>query len=177
MPSIGHAIVGLGAARAYATGRDVPWRTTATFVALATLPDLDVILRRLDAHLTDAGLHRGASHSLLASAAVALAVAALGGQGRSRLAMLLAAAATAASHPLLDLFTGGGAGVMLLWPWSEARLLAPVQLLPAAPIGPRLLSARGLAVGARELLLFSPLVAWLAWTWIRGRARLWQHPG
>lgn len=167
MPSVGHAILGLAAARAYAPSREVPWRTAATFLALALFPDLDVLLLRLHAHLGDAGLHRGASHALLVSAALGLAAAALGGQGRSRWAMLWAAVLTAASHPLADLFTGGGAGVMLAWPWSEARFLAPLRLLPAAPMGPRLLSARGLGVAARELLLFSPLLAWLAWARLR----------
>lgn len=176
MPSVGHAILGLAAARAYAPAREVPWRTSATFLALALFPDLDVLLLRLPAHLGDAGLHRGASHALLVSALLALSAAALGGQGRSRRAMFVAAALTAASHPLADLFTGGGAGVMLGWPWSEARFLAPLRLVPAAPMGHRLLSARGLSVAARELLLFSPLLAWLAWTRLRRPALAAARP-
>jgi inner membrane protein len=170
VPSIGHAIVGLAAARAYAPGPRLPRRTAATFTALAVLPDVDFLFRALAPHAGAAWLHRGASHSLAVAVLAGLLVAALGGRGRPRAAMALAAAATAASHGLLDTLTHGGPSVMLLWPWSTARLGAPFRLMPAAPLGLRLLSPGGLAVMGRELLVFSPLLAWLAWRWARGRA-------
>ena len=61
---------------------------------------------------------------------------------------------------------------MLLWPLSSARWLAPVSLVAAAPMGLRLASGAGLAVVGRELLLFSPLLAYALWPrrWLlRGR--------
>jgi inner membrane protein len=164
MPSIGHAIVGLAAGRWYAPVGHPRLAATVTFVALGTFEDLDVLARRLGAPAGSAWLHRGALHSLAVAAAAGVVVAlAVGGQGRSRWAMAVAGALVAASHGLLDTLTGGGAGVMLLWPWNPARLLAPWTWLPAAPMGLRFASARGMAVALRELVLFGPLLLLACW--------------
>lgn len=159
MPSLGHVAVGLAAGRLHA-GPDGPrLAPTAAFTLLAVLPDLDVLARWLGAARGSPWLHRGALHSLaLAVAAGALAALLLGGLGRSRLRMLVTAVAVAASHGLLDAFTRGGAGPMLLWPFSTERLLAPWANVPAAPMGLRFLGARGVEIALREALLFAPLI-------------------
>jgi inner membrane protein len=164
MPSLGHVAVGLAAGRFHAEGGGRRLAATALFTVLATFPDLDVLARRLGAGRGSPWLHRGALHSL-ALAACAGVVAALlaGGLGRSRLRTALTGAAAAASHGLLDTLTGGGAGVMLLWPFDRARLLAPWTLLPAAPFGLRLLSHHGLEVLATEAILFLPLLVFALW--------------
>jgi inner membrane protein len=164
MPSLGHVVVGLAAGRLHA-GRARPrLAPTLLFTALAAFPDLDVLARRLGAEAGSSWLHRGALHSLLAAAVAGLASALLpGGLGRSRARLAVTAVLVAASHGLLDAFTGGGGGVMFLWPLSAERFLAPWHVLPAAPMGLRFLSARGGAVALRELLLFAPLVLYALW--------------
>jgi inner membrane protein len=44
-------------------------------------------------------------------------------------------AACACTHPLLDAFTDGGAGVMLLFPFTDARLFFPWRPIHVSPIG------------------------------------------
>jgi inner membrane protein len=160
---VGHLAVGLAAGRRYAAGGPSRRAASAIFVALAMFPDADVAARCLGAGPGSAWLHRGALHSLAAAAAVGVAAALLtGGLGRRRWTLALAGAAVAASHGLLDTLTGGSAGVMLLWPFSSARW-SSLPLLPAAPIGFRLASARGAHVVVRELLWFAPLLAYALW--------------
>lgn len=169
VPSVGHLVVGLAAARAYAPDARARPAATAAFVALSMFPDLDVAARALGAPAGSAWLHRGALHSLAVASAAGVAVALVaGGLGRSRRAMAVAGALVAATHGLLDTLTGGGAGVMLLWPASTARLAA-WHLVPASPIGLRLASARGVAVAVRELVLLAPLVLYALWP-LRARA-------
>ncbi|MBK9517176.1 MAG: metal-dependent hydrolase [Anaeromyxobacter sp.] len=164
MPSIGHVVVGLAAGRWYARAGGSRAAASAVFVALSTFQDLDFLARRLGAPAGSAWLHRGAIHALATAALAGLAAAALvGGQGRSRAAMALAGALVAASHGLLDTLTGGGAGVMLAWPLTADRFLAPWTWMPAAPMGLRLLSSRGASVALRELVLFGPLLLYVAW--------------
>lgn len=57
-----------------------------------------------------------------------------------------------ASHGVLDVFTDGGMGEVLLWPWSNERFLAPVRMIGAASLSiSRFLSARGASVLLSEL--------------------------
>lgn len=163
MPSIGHAVVGLAASRWWTRAGGSRPAASAAFVALATFQDLDVLARRLGAPPGSAWLHRGALHSLAVAGLAGALVGLLARPGRPRLALAALGALVAASHGVLDTLTGGGAGVMLLWPASEARLLAPWTWLPAAPLGLGILSSRGAAVAARELVIFAPLLAYLAW--------------
>jgi len=164
MASLGHVAVGLAAGRLHA-GESGPRAASALlFVLLATFPDADVLARCLGAGPGSPWLHRGALHSLLVAAVVGVAAGALlGGLGRSRLRLALAAAAVAASHCLLDALTDGGRGVALLWPWSAERIFAAVRPIPVAPIGLRVASGWGLRVLAWELLIFSPFVFYGLW--------------
>lgn len=165
MPSAGHVIVGLAAARLQAGAGPLRPRDTAALVALAVLPDADFVARALGAAPGSPWLHRGATHSLafgLAAASTAVALGWLGEPGRRRRALLVGALA-AVSHPVLDAFTWGGAGIMFLWPLDTARHLAPFHLLEASPMGRGLLSVAGGAFLAWEALLFSPLLLWALW--------------
>ncbi|HET9555415.1 MAG TPA: metal-dependent hydrolase [Anaeromyxobacteraceae bacterium] len=164
MPSIGHVVVGLAAGKLHAGAERPRLGPTLYFTALATFPDADVLARTLGAQAGSPWLHRGALHSLLAAAVVALGSALLlDGLGRSVSRLAATALVVAASHGALDAFTGGGGGVMFLWPWSTERFLAPWHLVPAAPMGAHLLSIRGAAVMLRELALLSPLVLYAVW--------------
>lgn len=164
MPSLGHVVVGLAGGRLHA-GPDRPRLAPAlVLTAVSLAPDLDVLARGLGAVRGSPWLHRGATHSLLAALTLGVAVAMVaGGLGRSRLRTAVTASLVAASHGVLDAFTGGGAGVMFLWPMSVARALAPWHALPAAPMGLRFLSARGLDVLLLEAMWFSPLLAYALW--------------
>ena len=173
MPSVGHVIVGLAVARLHAGPAPLRPAPAAALVALAMAPDVDFLARGLVA-AGSPWLHRGALHSLpvclLAAAAVALAWPRDPPGGRRRL--FLAGALAAASHPLLDAVTWGGAGVMFLWPIDQARYLAPLHLLSAAPMGLGLLSPHGLSLLRLEALVFSPLLAYALWPRRRDPHRL-----
>src|SRR5581483_6971382 len=143
MASVGHVAVGLFAAR----GR---LRALAGWSAVALAADLDVIGFRFGVPYAAPFGHRGATHSIAAALLLALIVAGVTRRARPGLIAL----AVALSHPLLDMLTDGGLGVALFWPLSNARYFAPWRPIPVAPIGARLLSARGLHVMLVELALF-----------------------
>jgi hypothetical protein len=64
--------------------------------------------------------------------------------------------------------------VEFFWPLDTQRYFLPWQFIPVAPIGGRMLSARGLHVVPFEAVLFLP--AWLYAFWPRGRAAGKQGP-
>ncbi len=161
MPSFGHVAVGLAAGRLQS--RDgLRLRSTLVLTALATFPDLDVFALWLGGRHVH-WLHRGASHSLVVAALAALVGAFLLDRGRGFAVAFLIAFATAASHGLLDTVTYGGSGVMLLWPFSAHRFVAPWHPIQASPMGLSLFSPHGLGLMAREALLFSPLLVYALW--------------
>ena len=166
MASIGHVAVGISLGR-YEAGASSFRRLALSmgfFSALALLPDADVIAFVFRIPYSAPWGHRGATHSLAFAALVALAVA-----GLARLARLpvwrmgLLAFLAVGSHGLLDALTDGGLGAALLWPYSDARLFAPVRPLPVAPIGAGMFSPRGLYVVAVELVAFLPCWAFALW--------------
>lgn len=172
MASIGHVAVGMALGRYEAKGASVPRLAAAMALLslLALLPDADVVAFWLGIPYAAPWGHRGASHSVVFAAGVALAVAAVARAlrapaGRWGTLTFLAVA----SHGLLDSLTNGGLGAALLWPFSHERFFAPVRPLPVSPIGSRMLSSRGLYVVVVELFAFIPLWAYALWP--RGRAR------
>jgi inner membrane protein len=57
-----------------------------------------------------------------------------------------------ASHGVLDTFTTGGKGIALLWPFTEHRYFAPIQVIHVAPLSvSRFFSPRGITVMLSEL--------------------------
>jgi inner membrane protein len=171
VPSVGHLIVGLAAARLHAGDEPLRPRDAAALVALALLPDADFAARALGAAAGSPWLHRGATHSVALGLAAASAFVALGwlGEPGRRWRALLCGALAAVSHPVLDAFTWGGAGLMLWWPLDTTRHLAPFHLLEASPMGRGLLTATGGRFLAWEATLFSPLLLWA----LRPRRKPW----
>jgi inner membrane protein len=167
MASIGHVVVGMAAARFSREGRPTTWTpfgAAVLWAGLSLLPDADVIGFRLGVHYEDPWGHRGATHSLIFAAGVA--VLALVVAKAARLPALRTALLTlvvVSSHCLLDTLTDGGLGCALLWPFSEERFFAPWTPLPVAPIGGAYLSGEGVRVAAVELIAFSPLLAYALW--------------
>jgi inner membrane protein len=166
MASFGHVAVGMALGRLGA-GEAPPRRLAASMLlmsGLALLPDADVVAFVLRIPYEAPWGHRGASHSLLFAALVALAVAALTRASRGPVLKVgLLAFVAVGSHGLLDAMTTGGLGAALLWPFTPTRYFLPLRPIPVAPIGPGMLSARGLYVVGVELLLFLPFWAYALW--------------
>lgn len=164
MASFGHVAVGLAAGALVAGGPGGSRRSLALacagFVALSLLPDLDVIAFRFGVPYEAPLGHRGASHAL----SVAVAIGGLVALWRPKVGLV--AGLVVASHGLLDALTDGGRGVALLWPLSDERFFAPWRPIPVAPLGRRMLSARGIEVVLAEVLIFAPL-------WIAAIVRVW----
>lgn len=112
-------------------------RLVALGMAAAVIPDLDVVTGWLlqIPHTHDFG-HRGATHTLLF--ALLLAVAALLQarllRTRAATAFLFVALATL-SHPLSDMLTRGGKGIMIFWPVEDARYKFLATPIEASPVG------------------------------------------
>lgn len=138
--------------------RLVPPRLLLAGVIAAILPDLDVLAFKLQIPYADNFGHRGASHSLLFALSVGVLALLAAPQLRcSRVRALAFISLAAASHGLLDMFTNGGLGVALWWPWSAERLFTPWQVIEVSPLTlQRLLSPRGMAVLQSELF----------WVWL-----------
>ena len=194
MPTImTHAALGWGLARAARRRGDpsnegpdgadpLARRREVLAIALAMLPDLDVVTFRLGIPYAHPLGHRGLSHSLLAGAVFGLAAwlllrlltqedtaapSSTAGSSPARVGALdlLVLCLAACSHGPLDMLTGGGGlGVALLAPFDHARLFFPIRPIPVSPIGLRYFLTSGLPVLAWEVVLLWPLAAlgWLA---------------
>lgn len=137
-------------------------------MAAAILPDADVLTGRLFQipHTHDLG-HRGATHTLLFALLVAgaalLRVRIL--QARPATAFLFLGLATL-SHPLADMLTRGGKGIMILWPFEDARFKFLAHPIEASPVGLKAFETGGiwqvLASEALWLLVPAVFVAFLA---------------
>ena len=155
----------MAAARFYRNGQARRWPFVASAAAwslLSLLPDADVIGFSMGVRYEDEWGHRGATHSMAFSVAIAIAVGLIG--RLSRLPMrrtAVTAAVVLVSHPVLDTMTDGGLGCALFWPFDLTRYFAPVNPLPVAPIGLYFFSPVGLVISAIELVFFAPLV-WYA---------------
>lgn len=173
MPSIfTHAAVPLALWCASERGRISP-RLLAAGVVAAMLPDADVLAFALHIPYADALGHRGASHSVVFAALMALL--ALLAARRLRATAMQAATfvfVCALSHPLLDALTSGGLGVALWRPWSDTRWFAPWRPIRVSPFANNFFSARGLQTVLSELRwVWLPLfVCVLSWKLIQQRA-------
>jgi inner membrane protein len=147
------------------------WARPVTAGLWAAAPDLDTwLMLGLGIPRSSIFSHRGLFHSpfFLVLAAALLAAAVAGKHGRRAVAWLaLMWAVSAVTHPLLDMLTDGGSGVMLLIPFSTGRFFLPWRPIRVSPLtiarffdraGPILwselpFSAAALAVGILGLRL------------------------
>jgi len=112
------------------------WAIPVTAGLFAAAPDLDTpLMFALDIPHGTLFAHRGFFHSAVFLTVLSMAVAWL--VTRSRTALLLGGlwAIAAITHPLLDMLTDGGSGVMLLYPFSEERLFFPWHPIRVSPLG------------------------------------------
>ncbi|HEU4440228.1 MAG TPA: metal-dependent hydrolase [Methylomirabilota bacterium] len=131
----------------------VSHRLLAAGMVASALPDLDVVTLHWGIPYAAAVGHRGASHSLLVAALVALIGAAAHRALRSGVAgATLFLFVSMASHGALDALTDGGLGVAFLWPWSPERFFAPGpwRVIEVSPIGLTAFLARAGGVLASE---------------------------
>lgn len=162
MPTvITHALLPVIGAAALPSLR-LPKRLIGAAIVAAVLPDADVIGRLLfDYPGTHPLGHRGWTHSiafaLLLGALGLAAASALRSTPRLAFATLFL---SGLSHPLTDMLTNGGSGVMLLWPLSLEKLRWPVGPVEVSPLGLRgFADGRIWAVLASEALwLIAPAI-------------------
>jgi inner membrane protein len=130
----------------------------AVGVALAVLPDLDVLMLRLGIPYENGLSHRGFSHSMTFAFLFALLGAKFSNRFNTdfRTAFVFLFLSTI-SHGLLDCLTNGGYGIALLWPFSDHRFFAPFQPIEVSPLGlQRFFSMRGIEVILSEIM----------WVWL-----------
>lgn len=145
--------------------------------ALATFPDLDLLLPGTGTGLGSPWAHRGASHSLTAALAAALLAVWILDVRRGRARTFAVAFLTAASHGLLDTMTRGGEGVMLLWPLRDTRYVALLRPLPASAFGVVPFEwPRAIALLVEEALFFAPVVVYAIWPRRAARIRPAERP-
>jgi inner membrane protein len=122
---------------------------------LATLPDLDLVGRRAFGVPYNSLLaHRGLFHSPLFLILLAAALAGIITRGHSRTTfawLWLIWMVSMLSHPLLDALADGGRGVMLLLPFTRARLFFPWRPIYTPPGGIESLLRRAWFIRRTEL--------------------------
>jgi inner membrane protein len=176
--AITHFVV--GAALALPAARSVlrrvlpPWAIPVTAGLLAVIPDVDVLWMRGFPYNSALG-HRGFSHApftlVLLASALAVVIARTSRRAAAQLALIWAASAI--THPLLDMLTDGGFGIMVLFPFSPERLFfswRPIHVSPLSVL--RFFSGAGyilkselpfclaaVAIGVSIFLLWRPPIA------------------
>jgi inner membrane protein len=161
---IGHIAVGLASARSSgaATSRRRAWLTVAGYVALAMLPDVDVLIGCLFKERGPLLDHRGLTHTPMFALWVGLVVFAFCHRSMETRAGAARAGVVAAllvgSHCLLDAMAQDGRGMLFLWPFSLHRYHFRFRPIPDIPTGLLLFSRLGLRQLLTEALLFLPLV-------------------
>lgn len=160
MPTIvTHAAVplclGLGLGQKY-----IPVPLLFAGIGIAMLPDADVLSFKLGVEYANIFGHRGFTHSLLFAFTLPFLLLLFKPMFKvSYLRIWTFLFICLLSHSVLDAFTTGGYGVGWLWPWSEERFFAPVQVIKVAPFAlKKYLMPEGIAVMMSEL----------RWVWLPG---------
>ncbi|MGW8248965.1 MAG: metal-dependent hydrolase [Acidiferrobacterales bacterium] len=127
-------------------------------ILFSILPDFDVIAFKFGIPYSSQWGHRGFTHSLFFAIVISLAFAYLLSSklalNRGRVFTFLFIAM--ASHGLLDMFTDGGLGIALLWPFTNTRYFWPYQVITVSPIGIGFFSDWGLRT----------LISEFFWIWL-----------
>ena len=111
------------------------WAIPVTAGMFAVAPDLDTWAALvLDIPRGSFFSHRGFFHAPFFLALLALAVASLIVRGRAVFLLAAVWASAAITHPLLDMLTDGGTGVMLLLPFSAEHLFFPWRPIRVSPL-------------------------------------------
>jgi len=114
------------------------WAIPLSSGLIAVAPDLDTFaMRAFDIPYGSLAGHRGLFHSPFFLILISSVLAAIVARRRSRRAAAWIAvmwAGCAITHPLLDALTEGGSGVLLLFPFSEARLFFPWRSIHVSPL-------------------------------------------
>jgi inner membrane protein len=111
------------------------WAIPVTAGLFAAAPDLDTwAMLAFDIPSGSFFSHRGFFHSPSFLALLALAVASLVAKGRAVLPLAAMWAGAAITHPLLDMLTDGGSGVMVLFPFSTERFFFPWRPIRVSPL-------------------------------------------
>ncbi len=161
---IGHIAVGIASARLQgdATPRRGAWLSILAYVALAMLPDVDVLISGVFKPRGPLLDHRGLTHTPMFALGVGVVVFACGLRWTAARARALRAGVVAAllvgSHCALDAMAQDGRGMLFLWPFSLQRCHFPFRPIPDIPTGLKLLSRLGVRQLLTELMIFLPLV-------------------
>jgi inner membrane protein len=142
--AITHFIVGASLALPAMESRSIrrvlkPWAIPVTAGLLAVAPDLDTPAMRLfDIPYNSFWGHRGFFHSpffllVFCGALAAVVTREHGWRAWAWLTVLWAGCAI--THPLLDMLTDGGAGVMAIYPFTEHRYFFPWRPTHVSPLG------------------------------------------
>jgi len=136
-------------------------------------PDADVLGFFVGVPIGSMFGHRGLTHSIAFSAALATVVARGLVPSGTRVRLWLYLFVATASHGVLDAMTDGGIGIAFFAPFAAERYYLPWRPIAVSPIGvQRFLTARGIVVLASEarwVWLPSLLVATLGWWLTRDR--------
>jgi inner membrane protein len=112
-----------------------PWAFPVIAGLLAVSPDIDVLWYRGFPYDSALG-HRGFSHApftlFVLASALATVVAQTFRRGAAQLTLIWAASAL--THPLLDMLTDGGSPVMVLFPFSLERLFFSWRPIHVSPL-------------------------------------------
>ncbi|CNI58445.1 metal-dependent hydrolase [Yersinia pekkanenii] len=131
----------------------IPPALLLTGIVFSMIPDLDVLSFKLGIAYGNAFGHRGFTHSLLFAfllPTLALFFRRCFNASYGRIWWFLTLSLL--SHSVLDSLTTGGMGVGWLWPWSQERFFAPVQVIKVAPFQlSQYLKPNGIAVIKSEL--------------------------
>jgi inner membrane protein len=112
------------------------WAIPVTAGLFAVAPDLDTYaMFAFDIPRGSLFSHRGVFHSPAFLIVLAMTVAWLVARGRTVWLLGALWAGAAITHPLLDMLTDGGSGVLLLFPVSDERLFFPWRPIRVSPLG------------------------------------------
>jgi len=133
----------------------------ALALACAVLPDFDALGLWLGIPYDHALGHRGLTHSLPFSLALAGVGTLLAPElGAAPSIVFLVLLVSAASHGLLDAMTNGGLGIAFFSPFSNRRYFLPWRVIEVSPLGLfEIFSWRGLRVlGSEARYVWIPCV-------------------